>query len=129
MNNTNYLRVRVIGNGSGGSPKDGTGTVVFLFNADGSELLGVRQVDGGRPMGQDEPIVHFGLPCSHGGGAGTYTVKALFTGGTYATSGQIVPFDESITIGSTTLSQTIEIDEETSATAVNLIEFTATGDG
>ena len=129
LNSTNYLKVKVIGQGSGGSPKDGTGAVVFLFNADGSNLLGIRSVDGGRPMGQDGPIVHFGLPCSQGGSTGTYRVNVLFPGGTYATSGQIVPSNESITIGSTTLSQTIMIDEVLSATSIKLTTFEAAGGG
>lgn len=115
LNDNKYLRVRVVGSGSGGGPKGGTGAIVYLYKNNGTQFYGMRQVDGGRPFAQDEPIVHFGLPASNGG--------AL------KTSGTIVPANESITIGSTNLSQTVEIDESSAATVIDLVSFTATGSG
>ncbi|MGD9045326.1 MAG: DUF2341 domain-containing protein, partial [Desulfobacterales bacterium] len=129
LNNNKYLRVRVVGSGAGGAPKDGTGAIVYLYNSSDSTLLAIRQVDGGRPLGQDEPIVHFGLPTAYGGACGSYKVNVLFPGGELKTSGIIVPANESITIGATTLTQTIEIDESTAPTVISLLSFTATGDG
>ena len=75
-------------------------------------------------MGSHGPrIQHFGL--ATGGGA-TYTVKVIYPKGTTVTRSNVVPTSESITIGSTTLNNTIEV-FETGPTAVTLTSFAATG--
>ena len=112
LNDTNYLKVKVAGKGSGFSVKDGTGARVELWDATSSTLLAIREIMGGQGFGSHGPhIAHFGLASSWGGGSGTYTVKVKFIGGTVITRSGVVPASSSITIGGTPLQQTIRIDE------------------
>ena len=112
LNDTHYLKVKVAGKGSGFSVKDGTGARVELWDAASSTLLAIREIMGGQGFGSHGPhIAHFGLASSWGGGSGTYTVKVKFIGGTVITRSGVVPVSSSITIGGTTLTQTIRVDE------------------
>ena len=112
LNDTHYLKVKVTGKGSGFSVKDGTGARVELWDAASSTLLAIREIMGGQGFGSHGPhIAHFGLASSWGGGSGTYTVKVKFIGGTVITRSGVVPASSSITIGGTTLPQTIRVDE------------------
>jgi hypothetical protein len=112
LNNSNYLKVKVVGKGAGFASRDGIGSRVELWDSTGTTLLAIREVSGGEGYG-DFPsrIQHFGLPSSCGGGTGAYTVKVKFTSGTVVTRSVVVPVNESITVGATTLNQTIEINE------------------
>ena len=112
LNDTHYLKVKVTGRGSGFSVKDGTGARVELWDAASSTLYAIREITGGQGFGSHGPrIAHFGLASSWGGGSGTYTVKVKFIGGTVITRSGVVPASSSITIGGTTLPQTIRVDE------------------
>ena len=116
LNDTGYLKVKVTGLGSGFSPKDGTGSLVELYDSSGTTLLAVREVFGSEGYGSHSPrIQHFGLAGGWGGGGGTYTVKVTFTSGNTVTQSNVVPTSESIVIGSTTLDNTIEIAETSTA--------------
>ncbi len=124
LNDSNYLKVKLTGLGNGYSPKDGTGARVELWDSSATTLLAVREPFGGVGMGSHGPrIQHFGL--ATGGGA-TYTVKVIYPKGTTVTRSSVVPTSESITIGATTLNNTIEV-FETGPTAVTLTSFAATG--
>ena len=113
LNASNYLKVKVTGKGNGNSPKDGTGARVELWDSSGTTRLAIREVFGGEGYGSHSSrIQHFGVAQSWGGGGGTYTVKVIFTGGATVTQSNVVPTSESISIGGTTLNNTIEVNEE-----------------
>lgn len=106
LNNTQYLKVRVIGSGSGGTPVSAVGTRVDLLTADGNTLLARRDVGVARGFGGAEPIwLHFGgvTPST------TYTVKVYWNSGTKTYS--VVPQNATTTIGSTTISQMVTLTE------------------
>ncbi len=114
LNDTKYLKVKVVGKGAGGASKDGIGTRIELWDATATALLAIREVSGGEGYGSQPPLIaHFGLAAAWGGGRGTYVVRAKFIAGPLADRVQeragVVPVNESITIGTTTLTQTIEI--------------------
>lgn len=112
LNNNNYLKVKVVGEGAGFSPKDGIGTRIEIWDSTMSTLLAIREVGGGEGRGGFAPrIQHFGLSPAWGGGGATYTVVARFVNGEVAIIPGVVPTSESIIIGAETLSQTIKIEE------------------
>jgi subtilisin-like proprotein convertase family protein len=112
LNDSHHLKVKVQGRGRpGDSPADGTGSRVELYTADGLTLLQTRELFGTDGLCSSGPgLVHFGLR-KFGGGSGTYQVKVKFTSGKVATRTGVVPVNESITIGPTTLVQTILVKE------------------
>ena len=113
LDDTNYLKVKVTGAGAGYSPIDGTGARVELYDSTGVTLHAVREIFGGEGFGSHSSrIAHFGLASGWGGGSGTYMVKVNFTSGRTLTKSNVVPTSESITIGATPLSNTVEIFEE-----------------
>ena len=119
LDDTNYLKVKVTGAGAGYSPLDGTGALVELYDSTGVTLHAVREIFGGEGFGSHSSrIAHFGLASGWGGGSGTYTVKVNFTSGRTLTKSNVVPTSESITIGVTPLSNTVEIFEEPDHTVV-----------
>jgi len=108
--NANYLKVGVIGQGSGRTNKAGVGTRVELWNSSGSTLLAVREVGVARGYGGTEPLwAHFGgvTPST------TYKVKVKFASGTVSTN--IVPNSTSTTIGSRTISKMFTLTEDAKA--------------
>lgn len=112
INNNSFLRVRVVGKGiAGGAPKDGTGSVVQVFDSTGTILRAVRQVSSGDMYGQNEPIVHFGLSGNWGAEFGPYVVKVKYTSGLVKTVNNVVPKNSALTIGNSTLKNTIEVSE------------------
>ena len=120
LDDSNYLKVNVVGLGSGYSPRDGIGTRIELWNSDMSTLLAIREVSGGEGYGNfPSRIQHFGLASGWGGGDGTYVVRAKFTSGIVVTRQGVVPTGETIVVGSTTLNQTIEITEAATVTLGN----------
>lgn len=113
LDNNNYLKVKITGLGVGNSPKDGTGSRVELWNSTGDTRYAIREVNGSEGFGSQSPnLIHFGLANDWGGGSGTYQVKVKFSSGTEVLVSNVVPTSESITIGSTTLSQTIQVLEQ-----------------
>jgi hypothetical protein len=116
-NNTNYLKVRLVGRGSGGTNKAAIGTRVELWNSAGTTLLARRDVGIARGYGGTEPLwVHFGgvNPST------TYTVKAYFNSAT--TSQTVTPNAVSTTIGSRTISQLLTITESAKTSIVRWSE-------
>jgi len=115
LNNGNYLKVKVTGAGSGFSPRDGTGSRVELWDGGGSTLLAVREITGGEGYGCQRPhIAHFGVDPSQ-----AYTVRVKLTSGLECVRSGVVPQSESITVGSTVLSNAIEVTE---GAGVNIVE-------
>ncbi|MCH8247650.1 MAG: VCBS repeat-containing protein, partial [Bacteroidetes bacterium] len=123
QDDTDYLKVKVTGEGAGFSAKDGTGARVELYNSSGTTLHAVRELFGAEGFGShSQRIQHFGLASAWGDGSGTYTVKVIFPSGTTVTRSNVVPTSESIVIGSTTLNNTIEITEvDTTAPAAPVV--------
>lgn len=109
-NNLNYLKVRVLGRGAGGTNRAGVGVRVELWDAAGQARLARRDVGTARGYGGTEPLwAHFGgvNPVA------TYTVKAYLASRSvddpYCV--QVVPAATSTTIGSTTISQMVTVEE------------------
>lgn len=116
---TNYLKVGVIGQGSGRTNKAGVGTRVELWNSSGNTLLAVREVGVARGYGGTEPLwAHFGGVT----GSTTYKVKVLFASGTVSTN--IVPNSTSTTIGSRTISKMFTLTEQANARIIKWREVT-----
>gem|GEM_PF-5662404 len=112
LDDSNYLKVKVTGAGTGASPADGTGARIELYDATGNNLLEIREVYGGEGMGSHSPrIQHFGLDPAWGESTGNYTIKAVFTSGETIIRSGVVPADCTITIGAETLQQTTNLNE------------------
>ena len=109
---TAHLKVKATGKGASNAPKDGTGAVVELWNSTATTRHAVRELFGGKGNESHSPrYAHFGLASGWGGGSGTYTVKVKYTSGLTETLSNVTPTSSSITIGSTTLSNTVHIAE------------------
>jgi hypothetical protein len=106
-NDSNYLKVRVVGAAGGGVWTDLIGARVELRSADGSTLLARREIGTSRGMGGQESLMaHFGL-ANIGGPNATYTVRVII-GGT-SVSRTVVPSSASTVIGARTLAQTLTV--------------------
>ena len=115
--NTDYLKVRVIGAGEGGTNKAGLGVRVELYAAGGTTLLARREVGVARGFGGTEPLwVHFGGVTN----TDTYVVKVHFV--TAVQTVTVVPRDVSTTIGPTTIEQMLTVEEE-GASMLRLIRW------
>ena len=113
LDDTNYLKVRVIGKGSGGTNRAAIGVRVDLYDAAGTTFLARREIGVARGFGGTEPVwLHFGGVDP----ATTYTVKVHLVGGVKDVS--VVPSAVSTTIGATTIPQMLTI-EETAAKIVS----------
>ena len=122
LTSTEYLKVKVTGLGAEAAPVDGTGSQVELWDSTGTVLHAVREVSGGEGMGSHTPhIVHFGLASSWGGSTGKYQVKVRLTSGRVASRYGVAPSSESITVGPTTLDQTIEVVEPGTFTKLQIL--------
>ncbi len=116
-NNSNYLRVRVVGHGNGATNMAGIGVRVELYNAAGTTLLQRRDVGAARGFGGTEPLwVHFGgvTPST------AYMVKVYFVSCTMSVA--VTPNSASTVVGSTTLNQTLTVTEP--APAMKMIGWT-----
>ncbi|MAE64864.1 MAG: hypothetical protein CMJ18_11400 [Phycisphaeraceae bacterium] len=103
---TNYLKVRVIGGGGGLTNKAAIGVRVDLYNATGLTLLARRDIGLARGFGGSAPLwVHFGGITN----TDTYIVKVHFVSGVRNVT--VVPQTASTTIGSTTISQMLTVKE------------------
>jgi len=106
LNDSNYLKVRVLGAGAGRTNRAAIGVRVDLYDASGTTLLGRRHVGVARGLGGTEPLwLHFGGVDP----ATEYTVRVHFVSGVVDTL--VVPEDVSTTIGATTISQMVTITE------------------
>lgn len=106
LNNTNYLKVKVLRDLGGGITRDDLGATVVLKDCSGNVVSGIRQVSSVKGHGSNDPaIVHFGLPS---GPMSAYLVEVRFTtlsGVRTIIDTTIVPFnhtDQTITIISPT---------------------------
>ncbi len=101
-----YLKVRILGAGSGGTNVAGIGTRVDLYDASGSTLLARRDVGVARGFGGTEPLwMHFGGVDA----ATTYIVRVHFVSGSIDTA--VVPANVSTTIGAVTIDQMLTVQE------------------
>lgn len=115
--NLQYLKVRVIGAGQGGTNKAGVGTRIELFAADGS-LLGRRDVGLARGFGGGDPLwVHFGGVDN----SATYVVKVHFI--SEVREETVVPASASTTIGGTTISQMLTVEEPSISDSMQVIQW------
>ncbi|GJM18971.1 MAG: hypothetical protein DHS20C14_11840 [Phycisphaeraceae bacterium] len=100
---TNYLKVRVVGQGPVNTL--GIGTRVELYNADGSSLLAMREIGTARGYGGTEPLwAHFGGVDP----VATYTLRMVWPGGEEQFT-TVVPQDVSTTIGANTVAQMVTV--------------------
>ena len=80
-NNDNYVMVRALHDLGGGLSRDAIGASISLLDCEGNLLSGVRDVNGGRGHGaQDPAVVHIGLPTSGtpSGSGGEYIIRVAF---------------------------------------------------
>lgn len=111
--NTDYLKVRVVGQGSGGTPLSANGVRVELYDSTGTTYLGRREVGVARGFGGSEPHwVHFGGVTA----STTYQVHVYFNG--LAPSNprvvSVTPNAVSTTIGAVTIPQMLTVEEAAS---------------
>ena len=105
-NDTNYLKVRVIGHGRTMTNTAAIGVRVDLYAADATTFLARREIATARGFGGTEPIwVHFGGVVK----SSTYVVKVHFVGG--VTEVAVVPQAVSTTIASVTIAQMLTVVE------------------
>ena len=104
LDDTNYLKVRVVAETNGGSPPL-NGVRIELWDAAGTTFLQMREIGTARGFGSEPMWAHFGGidPTA------TYTLKYRGTGSTDYQSTTLVPNAVSTTIGSTTISQMITL--------------------
>ncbi|HWL95629.1 MAG TPA: VCBS repeat-containing protein [Phycisphaerae bacterium] len=109
-NNSNYLKVRLVGVGAGGTDQFGQGTRIELWNSAGTTLLARRDIGVARGYGGSEPFwAHFG-----GVTASTaYKLKVYFQSKPIAEPYEVTvtPNAVSTAIGAVTIPQMITITE------------------
>ncbi|MCZ6835910.1 MAG: VCBS repeat-containing protein [Planctomycetota bacterium] len=106
---TNYLKVRVLGKGAWATNRGAIGVRVELFDSSGTTLLGRRDVGSARGYGGTEPLwLHFG-----GVNPGLdYVVRVHFLSGIAEVT--VRPSLISTTIGASTIFQMLTVEENTS---------------
>jgi hypothetical protein len=106
----NHLSVKVVGQGTGGAPKDGNGSRVSLFDATSLTLLAMREIGGSEGYASSATqLQHFGLG-TIGGATVDYLVTVDFLGGGTQQC-RITPSNQSLNIGSSVLMHTIQFDQ------------------
>jgi hypothetical protein len=106
IDDTNYLKVRVVGAGLGATNAAGVGVRIDLYDASGTTFLQRREIGVARGYGGSEPLwAHFGGVDP----SATYTVRVYFVSGILDTS--VTPSSASTTIGSKTIDQMVTIEE------------------
>ena len=127
INNNNYLVVRALQDVGGSVTRDAIGATLRLLDCGLSPVSGVREVNGGRGHGSQDPAyVHFGLPrCGSGGPNVAHVVQATFLDGSVVQKAVIpagiVPYQLA------TLTSTDADDLAICVTAVKLLGFEANG--
>lgn len=117
INASNFLKVRVLGGGSGKTNKAAVGTRVELWNSTGTTLLGRRDIGMASGYGGVGPQwAHFGgvTPTA------TYQVKVYFQNNVITKT--IVPNTASTTIGSTVIPKMLTIEEPATARVIKWSE-------
>ncbi|MCG8406316.1 MAG: VCBS repeat-containing protein [Phycisphaerales bacterium] len=109
-NNANYLKVRIVGRGGGGTNKPAVGVRIDLYDATGTNFLARRDIGVARGYGGSEPLwAHFGgVDPSQQYKLRVY-LHSLANNAPYEVD--VVPQNVSTTIGSTTIPQMITIQE------------------
>ena len=103
---TNYLKVRVLGHGAAMTNKAGVGVRVELYEANGTTFLARREIGVARGWAGAEPLwIHFGGLTN----TTTYVVKVHFASGVEEVT--VVPQNASTTIGSTVINQMLTVEE------------------
>ncbi len=104
LNNSDYLRIRVVGAGSGGTNTAGIGVRVDVYDQAGTSFIASRTIGNAMGYGSSEPLwAHFG-----GLNASTiYTVRAYVHSRPLSNplTVQLRPSDVTTTIGATAISQ------------------------
>ncbi|MBN2561238.1 MAG: VCBS repeat-containing protein [Phycisphaerae bacterium] len=119
-NNTddsNYLKVRVVGLGAGATNAAAVGIRVELWDAAGTSFISRREIGVARGYGGAEPMwAHFGGV----GNTNTYTVKVYFTSlpVTEPYSVAVTPASTSTVIGGTTIPQMLTVEEPQGTTII-----------
>lgn len=114
-----FLKVRILGAGSGKTNKAAIGVRVELWSGDGSSFIARREIGVARGYGGIEPLwLHFGGVDPDQ----TYTIRVYFTRG-FVYTGQVTPALASTTIGSTTIPQMLTIDEAEVRTGARVVEW------
>jgi len=117
IDNDQYLMVRVIGFGLGATNKAAVGTRVELYEADGTTLVGRRDIGTARGFGGTEPLwAHFGGVDPQN----SYLLRVHFVSGTRELV--VVPEDVETIIGATTIPQMITV-EEAAAGQMRVIQW------
>ena len=112
LDDTHYLKVLPVGSGAANkAPKTPFGAKIDVYVAGTATRVAHREVMASYNNFQPPVMQHIGLPASSGGGSGAYDVTVTFPGGTSVTRSGVVPVNESITIGATTVPNAIRIDE------------------
>ncbi len=117
INSSNYLKVRVLGGGSGKTNKAAIGTRVELWNSTGTTLLGRRDIGVASGYGGVGPRwAHFGgvTPTA------TYQVKVYFQNNIITKT--IVPNTTSTTIGTTVIPKMLTVEEPATAKVIKWFE-------
>ena len=101
-----YLRVMVEGSGTyGGSPVTPIGAQIDVYNASGSRV-GHRELIASQNQLQPPLRQHFGVDPT-----ASYDIRVRFPSGQVVWKNDTVPNDVSVTVGGTTLEQTVRIEE------------------
>ncbi|MFH1807437.1 MAG: DUF2341 domain-containing protein [Pseudomonadota bacterium] len=110
LDSPDFLRVIVHGAGAGNASRDGIGTRVRLLASGGGTMLGERVVGGGEGYASHQLApLHFGLR-SAGGASASYELQIRFADGEER-SVFVTPAQEQAVIGTTTLLNTVEIQQ------------------
>ncbi len=103
---TNYLKVRVIGHGVAMTNRAAVGVRVELYEANGTTFLARREIGVARGFAGAEPLwIHFGGVTN----TTTHVVKVHFASGVEEVT--VIPEDATTTIGSTVINQMLTVQE------------------
>ncbi len=112
-----YLKVRVIGAGAGGTNRAGIGVKVLLYEAESHKLLARRDVGIARGLGGTAPLwVHFGGITN----SEKYVVEVHFVTGVMSVT--VIPQDVSTTIQSHVIEQMVTV-TETSVIPMKMVKW------
>lgn len=107
LDDTNYLKVIVTGGGAEDSPRTPIGAQITVFEAGTSNIVGYREILAGYNNFQPPPIQHFGLDST-----AEYDIFVLFPSSQKMFAKyNVQPNQETHSVGSATLSNTVEIVE------------------
>lgn len=116
-NTGNYLRVRVVGLGAGGTDKSGVGARIELWDSTNTVFIARRDIAQARGFAQEPTWAHFGgISLS-----GTYTIRLISSRGTQTQT--VTPATATTTIGSRTVPQLFTFTEAPWGAAVTVVQW------